>query len=104
MVIKTLNSEPDQEPVNLFRMRIRIGVNARSGSGFGSALKTMQSRNTEKSCKHNGKNLLWGKFSLLISITGVADPHFVPDPNSFHPGSEFFPFRIRIKEFQVPVF
>ncbi len=26
MVIKTLDSEPDQEPVNLFRMRIRIGV------------------------------------------------------------------------------
>jgi hypothetical protein len=25
---------------------------------------------------------------------------FIPDPNSFHPGSEFFPSRIRVKEFK----
>jgi hypothetical protein len=25
---------------------------------------------------------------------------FIPDPNYFHPGSEFFPYQIRIKEFK----
>jgi hypothetical protein len=40
-------------------------------------------------------------FVYAISKTGhisVADP--IPEPNFFHPGSKFFPSRIRIKEFK----
>ncbi len=36
-------------------------------------------------------------------FNSVADPGCLsrsPDPNSFHPGSEFFQSRIRIKEFK----
>jgi hypothetical protein len=40
---------------------------------------------------------------LPTLITSVAEPgclFWSPDPNFFHPGSEFFPFRIRI--FSIP--
>jgi hypothetical protein len=43
--------------------------------------------------------VLW----IGIVLNSVADPgwlSWIPDPTFFHPGSEFFPSRIRIKEFK----
>ena len=43
-----------------------------------------------------------GWFWCAKSGTSVVDPAgmFIPDPTFFHPGSELFPSRIRIKEFK----
>jgi hypothetical protein len=39
--------------------------------------------------------------SVLHSVADPAGMFFlIPDPTFFHPGSEFFPSRIRIKEFK----
>jgi hypothetical protein len=68
-------------------------------------IKNVDTRHKYKTETFSHFQISCGKISQLTKNSGflfcsVADPGFIPDPNVFHPGSEFFPSLIRIKEFQ----
>jgi hypothetical protein len=46
------------------------------------------------------QNRKWVTLHRSAAQTSVADAGCIPDPNFFHPGSKFFPSRIRVKEFK----